>query len=91
MTIQDEYRYIGAAVRDYNKLIEGYQYYQKWQTSLKEDYNNCIDEYVRYEISEQMWFNKQELNYKTKQIKKLKKIIKEMNKEQNKKYNSEYK
>ena len=36
-----------------------------------------------------MWFNKQELKYKTNQIKKLKKIIKELNKEQNKIYNSQ--
>ena len=87
MEIQDDYKWIGAAIKDYNKLREGYQYYQKWQKSLREAYNSCKYEDERYEISEQIWFNRQELNYKTNQIKKLKKIIKEMNKEQNKKYN----
>lgn len=96
MIIQDKYTYIGKAIQDYNKLLEEYQYYQKWQTSLRKDYYNWPGPPESFDkdawknsINEQMWFNKQELKYKTSQIKKLKKIIKELNKEQNKLYNSQ--
>lgn len=90
MIIQDEYSWMGKAVIDYNKLREEYQYYQRWQTLLRKDYHNWPgppesynEDIWKRSIAEQIWFNKRELNYKTEQIKKLKKIIKELNKEQN--------
>lgn len=89
-----EYVWIGAAYKDMHILKEEYRYYQKYQEQLKKDYNNwpgppesCSKQIWEDSIAEQIWFNREELRYREKQIKELRKIIKKMNKEQNLKNN----
>ena len=92
--IKDEYYWIGDAIKDYNNLVSEYQYYQKWQTSLRKDYNNWpgppesfYKETWKNSISEQIISNRNDLRYYEEKIKKIRKIIKKLNREQNAKFN----
>ena len=85
-----EYVWIGAAIKDYDCLVENFKYYQRWQELLREDYHNWpgppesyYKDVYQSHIAEQILFNKRELRHLEGKIKELKKIIKKLNRKQN--------